>query len=42
MTFLVTRFSLWVGTLRSLIDGVGGGGGGGREIVGGVEKNIKN
>ena len=41
MTFLVTRFSLWVGTLRSLIDGVGGGGGV-REIVGVVEKNIKN
>ena len=41
MTFLVTRFSLWVGTLRSLIDGVGWGGGV-REIVGVVEKNIKN
>ena len=42
MTFLVTRFSLWVGTLRSLIDGGGGGGWEGGEIVGVVEKNIKN
>ena len=41
MTFLVTRFSLWVGTLRSLIDGVWGGGGV-REIVGVIEKNIEN